>query len=387
MTRGGSRQQQISLDAALGAAGIEKIDWVQIVSAREAAMLAMENALGEVADQDQRLPWRAPLPTVPLLLIGLEGAEIVRAVARWLRRYYPMEHPVRLVRGGLRIELSLKELDGEDSYGAGTMLLVPPLLEMENVRTFAGMMNLTRTLRAPGGCPWDREQTHATLKPHLLEEAYEVLDALDSGDPNTIAEEMGDLLYQITIHSQVAAEAGDFAIEDVIESIMRKLIGRHPHVFGDLELGTAHDVRQAWESFKQREKPKRASVLEEIPRGLPALPQSNLMQKRAASVGFAWPDAHDVIAKVQEEMRELERDIDEQHGKERQLEELGDVLFALVSLARHLKLDPEEALRLANRKFARRFQAVESGVAADGKTIRDLSPDELSGAWEQAKSS
>jgi tetrapyrrole methylase family protein/MazG family protein len=246
-------------------------------------------------------------------------------------------------------------------------------------------MNLTRTLRAPGGCPWDREQTHASLKPHLLEETYEVLDALDSGDPAEIMEELGDLLFQVTIHSQVAAETGEFSIEDVICSIMTKLIGRHPHVFGELDLQNAQEVREHWETFKQREKPKRSSVLEQIPRGLPALPQSNLMQKRAASVGFEWPDVDQVIGKVEEELQELRHEIDVEAPREQEREEFGDILFALVSVARHLRIDPEEALRLANRKFAARFQYVESRVSAGGRSLRDLSPAELDEYWNEAK--
>jgi tetrapyrrole methylase family protein/MazG family protein len=247
-------------------------------------------------------------------------------------------------------------------------------------------MNLTRTLRAPGGCPWDREQTHASLKPHLIEETYEVVDALDGGDPAQICEELGDLLFQITIHAQVAAEAGEFTIEDVIGGIVTKLIGRHPLVYGDLELESAQDVRHAWESLKQKQKPRRLSVLEQIPRGMPALPQSNLMQKRAAGVGFEWPDLDSVIAKVEEELNELRREIESGTSHELEREEFGDILFALVSVARHLKIDPEEALRLANRKFAARFQYVESRAAADAVSLRELSPERLDQYWNEAKS-
>ena len=205
----------------------------------------------------------------------------------WLGRFYPDEHRVDLVHNidtpEPRVEtVPLFMLDRGLRIDHATALHVPRLEENDNVRTFAGLMQLTRRLRGPGGCPWDREQTHASLKPHLLEETYEVLDALDSNDAAHMAEEFGDLLFQVTLHSQVAAEAGEFTIEDVIEHLMRKLIGRHPHVFSDLELPNAQDVRQHWETFKQKEKPKRTSVLEQIPRGLPALPQSNLMQKRAA---------------------------------------------------------------------------------------------------------
>jgi tetrapyrrole methylase family protein/MazG family protein len=374
-----------SLNGVLEASGIQDSRWLQVVDAREAVLLGRENALGEVPGYARRLPWRAPLPTVPLLLWGVADAEIATDVGHWLCNFYPVDHTVLLVNGESRTALQLTDLEAADQWCIDTAVLVPPLSEEENVRTFSGIMNLTRTLRAPDGCPWDREQTHATLRPHLLEEAYEVLDALDSGEPALVAEEMGDLLYQITIHSQVAAEAGEFTVEDVFENITRKLIGRHPHVFGELELGSAHEVRQAWETFKQRQKPSRTSVLEDIPHGLPALPQSNLMQKRAASVGFDWAGISDVLAKITEEIGELSREINDGRRNDQLQEELGDVLFATVTLARHLKIDPEVALRLANRKFAERFRSVESRVAAEGKSMRSMSDADLLRYWSESK--
>ncbi len=378
------------VEPVLAAAGVTDASWVEVMDAADIALIASENAVGEVPDGEERLPWRAPVPTAPMLVSYLYDRHIASGVKLWLGRYYPDGHTIQVVRapGTPHVTcqtIPLYELDRLDQIDHRTALYIPPLPDNENLRTFAGLMNLTRTLRAPGGCPWDREQTHASLKPHLLEETYEVLDALDEGDPAVLAEEMGDLLFQITIHSQVAAEAGEFTVEDVIECVMRKLIGRHPHVFSDLQLESAQDVRHAWESFKQREKPKRGSVLEQIPKGLPALPQSNLMQKRASSVGFEWPNLQDVIAKVEEELEELGQAVEMEAPKEKQREEYGDILFALVSAARHLKLDPEEALRLANRKFAARFQYVEGRVADLGKSLRDLSPAELDAMWEEAK--
>lgn len=386
------------VEPVLSAVGVTDAAWLEVIDATEASLLASENAVGEivhgaverVAGKERRLPWRAPVPTAPMVVSQLYDRETASGVKLWLGRYYPDEHQVQVVRAAgtpacsVR-SLPLYELDRLPDVDHLTALFVPPLAETENVRTFAGLMELTRTLRAPGGCPWDREQTHGSLKPHLLEETYEVLEALDAEDPVELAEEMGDLLFQVTIHSQVAAEAGEFTIEDVIQHIMTKLIGRHPHVFGELELENAQEVRQHWESFKQREKPKRASVLEQIPRGLPALPQSNLMQKRAASVGFEWPGLAEVIAKVEEELAELRHEVDVHASKEEQREEFGDILFALVSVARHLRVDPEEALRLANRKFAARFQYVESRVTAQGKSLRELSPAELDEYWQEAK--
>jgi tetrapyrrole methylase family protein / MazG family protein len=377
------------IEPILSAAGVTDASWLEVLDAVEIGLLSNENAVGEVPGEDTRLPWRSPVPTAPALVAGLYDRRAASGVKLWLGKYYPDQHPVQLVRlsGSGEIttrDLPLYQIDRDSGIDASTGLFVPPLSETDNVRTFAGLMQLTRTLRAPGGCPWDREQSHASLKPHLLEEAYEVLDALDSNDPALIAEELGDLLFQVTIHSQIAAEAGTFTIEDVIEGIMRKLIGRHPHVFGDLELSSAQDVRHAWESFKQREKPKRTSVMEEIPRGLPALPQSNLMQKRAASVGFEWPGVDEVLAKVEEELAELRVELGAT-SKEKQREEFGDILFALVSVARHLRLDPEEALRLANRKFGRRFRHVETRVGMDGQALRDLSPEQLDEYWNEAK--
>ncbi len=379
----------LAIDPLLTVIGSVEAPWVEVLKAADVVRMATENAVGDVPGQQQRLPWRAPVPTSLLVISQLCDSDTTVAVGHWLARYYPSDHMVYLIPTSTGTNSSvepmrLSKLHRAEGVDKSTALLVPGLAETDNVRTFAGLMQLTRTLRAPGGCPWDREQTHATLKPYLLEETYEVLDALDSGEPAQLVEEMGDLLYQIAIHSQVAAEAGTFTIEDVIENVVRKLIGRHPHVFGDMELESAQDVRHAWESFKQKQKPKRTSVLEEIPKGLPALPQSNLMQKRAASVGFEWPAVSDVLDKVEEELRELRAEL-ESGARDQQREELGDIFFTLVGVARHLKIDPEEALRLANRKFAARFGQVETVATERGHALRDLSPPELDALWNQVK--
>lgn len=378
------------VEPVLAAVGISDAPWVQVLEAAEVALMADENALGEVPGEAVPLPWRAPIVTVPTLISYLYDCSLASAVKLWLGKYYPDEHRVQVVHtpgtSECRVEaIPLYELDRLPDIDYATALYVPPLAETENTRTFAGLMNVTRALRAPGGCPWDREQTHASLKPHLLEEAYEVMEALDSGDTQDLAEELGDLLFQVTIHSQVAAEAGEFSIEEVIGGIAGKLIGRHPHVFGELRLETADEVRGAWEGFKQREKPKRASILEQIPKGLPALPQSNLIQKRASSVGFEWPSLEEVISKVEEEIAELRHEVQLEASKDDEREEFGDILFALVSVARHLHIDPEEALRLANRKFVARFQYVEARVNTLDKSLRDLSPQELDTFWQEAK--
>lgn len=361
------------------------VPWIEVIDAREAARRGRENAVGEVEGEERPMPWRAPLPTVALVITGVGTPRLAADIAVWLTRYYPAAHAVRLVNGGAERWIKLHDLASTSGFDSTTALHVPPLPETENSRTFAGLMQLTRRLRGPGGCPWDREQTHASLKTYLLEETYEVLDALDSGDGQVLAEELGDLLFQIALHAQVAAEAGTFTIEDVIGYVVLKLTGRHPHVFGDLELDSAQDVRNVWESFKQKQKPARESIFEGIPHGLPALPQSNLMQKRAASVGFEWPGVADVLSKVDEELAELRAEIEGNTPRERQREEFGDILFALVSVARHLKIDPEEALRMANTKFASRFRHVERAVRARGSALRDLPPEALDALWEEAK--
>jgi tetrapyrrole methylase family protein / MazG family protein len=358
--------------------------WKLTIDAADAARLGSADALGKTSEGSV-MPWRSALPTATLEVTALsrDSAPIVQS---WLARYYPREHLVTLttLTGETLANIHLGDL-AEQDIEPGCSLLVPPLSETENVRTFSGLMELTRRLRAPDGCAWDREQSHSSLKKHLLEEAYEVIHAMDSEDPEAMAEELGDLLFQIAIHSQVAAEMGEFTIEDVIQRIMVKLIGRHPHVFGDLDLQSSQEVLDHWETFKQREKPKRMSIFESIPRELPALPQSSLMQKRAAGVGFEWPSLHDVLGKVEEEIDELRHEIDSASAREELREEFGDLLFALVSVGRHLHLDPEEALRLANRKFAARFQYVESRVTSSGKQLRDLSASELDEYWEEAK--
>lgn len=361
--------------------------WSTCIWPNEIERMMRANAIGESDVNEQRMPWRAPNVTEHLVIPAAINRDTYDQVMRWLMNYYPANHEVALV-DVYAATCKTVTLDdkGEDlRFGPQTALSVVPLTTNDDARTFGGIMQVTRRLRAAGGCPWDREQTHQSLKPHLLEEAYEVLDALDSGKSELIAEELGDLLFQITIHSQIAAEQGTFTVEDVIENIVRKLVGRHPHVFGDMELESAQDVLHVWETFKQKEKPKRTSVLEQIPRGLPALPQSNLIQKRAASVGFEWPDVNDVMTKVREELDELQHEIEQGAAKELQREEYGDILFAMVSVARRLKIDPEEALRLANRKFAARFQYVESRATAAGLSLRELGPAELDKFWEEAK--
>jgi len=244
-------------------------------------------------------------------------------------------------------------------------------------------------LRAPGGCPWDRKQTFETIKSYLLEEAYEVMDAIDREDWPGLAEELGDLLLQPVFFAEMANEEGLFSIADSLEAINCKLIRRHPHVFGDASAETAEDVKQRWDEIKQQEKAEQgiaaaASILENVPRNLPALVEAEKISKKAAGVGFEWPNISGVVEKLQEEAAELAeaREGDDQTHIEH---EIGDMLFTVVNLARFLKIDPEQALRKTNRRFRERFAFVERGVAVAGGTLEQTALAQLEELWQEAK--
>jgi tetrapyrrole methylase family protein/MazG family protein len=258
------------------------------------------------------------------------------------------------------------------------------------------LLELMARLRAPGGCAWDREQTPATIKPQMLEECYEVIEAIDSGSAEHLKEELGDLLLHVVFQAQMASEAGDFTFADVANGIAEKLIRRHPHVFGDVKITDAAGVVAQWDELKKAEKPERQSALDGVPRALPALMRAEALQKKARKVGFDWPDVRGSLDKVREEITEvtaeIETDIAFAHANEAPFtpspetaEEIGDLLFSIVNLTRHLKLDAEELLTGANDKFARRFRAVEERVKADGKAMTDCTVEELDAVWNTIK--
>jgi len=249
------------------------------------------------------------------------------------------------------------------------------------LRTFEGLRRIIARLRGPDGCPWDRVQTHASLKPYLLEEAYEALTALDEGDPDKLCDELGDLLLEVFLHVQLAEEAAEFTVEDVVYRIASKLVRRHPHVFGEEQADTPEQVMARWEVLKQGERGSEGSALAGVPPALPALARAQMLLGRAARAGFQWPQTAGVLAKLEEEIRELAEAGDADHKRE----ELGDVLFLLVNLARYLELDAEEALRLANDKFYRRFTTMETIARERGLLLADLPLGELQALWEAAK--
>ncbi|MBM3488097.1 MAG: nucleoside triphosphate pyrophosphohydrolase [Alphaproteobacteria bacterium] len=254
------------------------------------------------------------------------------------------------------------------------------------------LLEIMARLRDPaGGCPWDIEQTFATIAPYTIEEAYEVADAIERGDLAALKDELGDLLLQVVFHAQMAAERRAFAFADVAHGIADKLIRRHPHVFGAGDAATPDAVVTAWEDIKAAERAAKAetgataSALDGVARSLPALTRAEKLQKRAARAGFDWPDAAPVVAKIEEEINELRAEMKAASRPGRIAEELGDLLFACVNLARHLDVDPEAALRDANAKFERRFRHIETTIAAEGRDTRTVSLDRLDALWDEAK--
>jgi len=251
----------------------------------------------------------------------------------------------------------------------------------EDLSQFNALVGIIARLRAPGGCPWDREQTHASLRRNLLEECYEVLEALDDGDSTKLREELGDLLMQIVLHAQIATEAGEFELGDVVKDISTKLIRRHPHIFGSVKVKDAREVQANWEALKKKEREADVSILAGAPKHMPALSYSQGMQGRVARVGFDWEDIDGVIDKLAEEVSEFKQ-ADSQEQKEW---EFGDVLFTLVNIGQRLGVDSEAALRQANQRFYRRFTYMEEACRQRGVDFSELSFDEQNALWEEAK--
>ena len=248
------------------------------------------------------------------------------------------------------------------------------------------LLQIMAQLRAPGtGCPWDLQQDFHSIAPYTLEEAYEVADAIEQGNPAALREELGDLLFQVVYHAQMAQEAGWFDFNAVVEGICEKMVRRHPHVFGDEDIETAEAQTAAWEVHKQRERGQQDSALDGVPLALPALTRADKLQKKASRVGFDWPSIHGVSDKVEEELDELREEIKNNAGADALMDEAGDLLFAAVNLVRHAGIDPEAALRQGNQKFSRRFRMVESLSEAAGKTVAATDLDTLDRYWDEVK--
>lgn len=326
-------------------------------------------------------------PDVPALLGQVYSREVAGNVKLTLMNQYPDDFPVALVHAAgtdtpVVEHLPLYEIDRSEHIKHMTSLYLPAL---GNMSSFEQFQEIIAHLRAPEGCPWDREQTHLTLRRYLLEEAHEVLEALDAEDSVELYKEMGDLLLQVVLHTQIAIDDGEFKMSDVISHINRKLIHRHPHVWGDVEANNAGEVLSNWEALKKQEHAeqgiKRESILDGIPKGIPALMQALRYQEKAAKVHFDWDTIEPVIAKVREELDEVLNATDDDN----RAEEIGDLLFVVANWARWLKIDPETALRETNAKFYRRFRYVEEGLAAQGKTPADSTLAEMDVLWDAAK--
>jgi len=319
-------------------------------------------------------------PDMPVLFTNVHSRDLALHLKDVLLTTYPNEHVIFVVEDGKMKDESLIEF-GNDEVSEGFSLYIPALEEGTSFESFA---EIVAHLRAPNGCPWDREQTHESLRKHLLEESYEAISAIDSGDFTDMREEFGDLLLQVVLQSQIANEEREFNVNQVIQGIYSKIVRRHPHVFGDLKLEGVDGVLTNWEKLKEKErsdKKQEKGLLDGVPLALPALSQAQEYQDRAARVGFDWPEIEGVLDKVKEEIEEIktaETDFE-------LASEIGDLFFALVNVARWKHVDAESALRGTNMKFKKRFDYVGQGARRQGRNLSELSLEEMDGLWNEAK--
>lgn len=319
-------------------------------------------------------------PDVDMLILGVDSRELAAQVKSVLQANYPDEHEIFLVDAGKKKEERLGRL-GAGDYSSSCCVYIPSLGEGTSFEAFA---EIVAHLRAPDGCPWDKEQTHQTLRKHLLEESYEALSAIDANDVDGMREEFGDLLLQIVLNAQIASETRDFSMREIVKGIYDKIVRRHPHVFGDVKLDGVDGVLQNWEKLKEKERGGKKvdkGLLDGVPSILPALNQAQEYQDRAARVGFDWPEIEDVLDKVREEIEEIKQ----AQNLEEVTAELGDLFFVLVNLARWRKVDAESALREANLKFKKRFGYVEKSAKAQGRNLSDMTLEEMDAFWNEAK--
>ncbi len=359
----------------------------------EATLEALKLSLGDglVLLDALTLDSYRPHVEIGLLLYQIYDRDVASSAKLALMRDYPDDWEVRVVRhagvsGEERAEtVPLHRLDraAEDHL---TSVYVPPLPPEKRKKTFADLVWIMSRLRGEGGCPWDREQDHFTLKRYMIEECYEAIEAIDSEEMDALCEELGDVLLQVVFHAQLEAETGTFDIDDVTQVIVDKLIRRHPHVFGDTNVADSDEVLRNWEQIKRTEKGEgwRESVLDGVPAGLPALMRAMEISKRAVKVGFEWKRFEDVVAKMEEETRELETAI-AGGDKEEIASELGDLLFTLVNIARWQKVDPEESLRQMLGRFTSRFQYIERSAREQNRKLEEMTLAEMDALWDEAK--
>jgi len=343
-----------------------------------------------------QLDKQKPVAGVGNIITQVYNPMVASEVKLTLMDYYPDDQTVMVVQaagipGQERVKhIPLYELDRLPWIDHLTTVYIPPTeLKVKNCNyPLDPLVDILARLRSPDGCPWDKEQTHESLKPYLIEEAYEVLEAIDERKMDKICEELGDLLLQIVFHAQIGAENEYFNINDVILEITEKMVRRHPHVFGEIRVANSKEVTVNWEKIKAKEREAAGvtnrSVMSGIPKSLPALLRAEKIQKKAAKVGFDWPDYRGAWHKVQEELREAAKALADGNLKELQ-EELGDLLFAITNVCRHLGIDPEASLNKTNEKFLKRFNFIEEEVKRRNQTIGQLSLVELDKIWERSK--
>lgn len=321
-------------------------------------------------------------PVIPLLVMELNDRLAAGEVKLALLRIFPPN--AKIVFSGK--EILLQDLDRQKAYDHLSYVYVPATaLEERDRYTFGDLLSVMERLRRPvDGCPWDIEQTHESLREFVIEEAYEVVDAVNQGDSARIADELGDLLLQVVFHAQIAKEHGEFDIGDITTAICHKMITRHAHIFGDIHCETAEDVLRSWEAIKKKEKGLEtgAELMQDVPRHLPALMRAAKIQKKAKQVGFDWDTPHAALAKVREEADEVQAELAMDRDPQ---EELGDLLFAVVNTARLAGIQPELALSAATEKFIRRFELMESAVRTDGKRLNDMTLMEMDTYWDAVK--
>jgi tetrapyrrole methylase family protein / MazG family protein len=319
-------------------------------------------------------------PDMPVLFTGIDSKAIASQLKNVLLTIYPNDYSVFSVVGGISNVIRLDAVDALEP-STGTCLYIPPLGEGTSFESFA---EIVAHLRAPYGCPWDREQTHQSLRKHLLEESYEAITAIDSGDFADMREEFGDLLLQVVLQSQIANEEGQFNVSQVIQGIHSKIVRRHPHVFGDVKLEGVQGVLVNWEKLKEKERSDKKvekGLLDGVPAALPALSQAQEYQDRAARVGFDWPEIDGVLDKLREEVEEVK-------NAESDFElasEIGDLFFALVNVARWKSVDAESALRGTNLKFKKRFRYLEQTAKKRGRILAEMKLEEMDALWNEAK--
>lgn len=324
---------------------------------------------------------------LPLAVTQIDSRLAAGQVKLHLARLYGDEAAAYLSIGGKVLKTALDAIDRQKGYNHKTMLWMPPYVDGTARYDLNDIVAIMDRLRAPGGCPWDREQTHESLKQYLLEETYETIEAINHGDMAELCDELGDVLLQVVFHARIASERGDFDITDIANAVSRKMILRHPHIFSDSHADDAEQVVRNWEAIKKQEKGQNTEtgMMKQVPEALPAIMRSMKVQSKAARVGFDWNDVWGAFAKLEEEVRELKEAILEDMGEEKMADEFGDVLFAAVNVARFIKVHPEFALKGTVEKFIRRFEHVERRAMDANKALEAMTLDEMDVFWNEAK--